>query len=179
MGNFCSREKENFDETLNSELNDVVRRKTREEEEEEGADDVNFDDLMALKEESSGGGGCCGGSPKPKSLDASGSFNMQEVEQMKKKREHFEKWAEQNVVGKTDHDESSGEKLYSQEYMAFLFTAAVFWMTVRTESYKTKSRIARRNALFGTEQPGGPENEAPDPTPESIEGYRNIIQMTS
>ena len=114
MGNFCSREKEDFDESLNSELNEIVKRKPSEEEDEGVNGDVNFDDLMALKEKASGGGGCCGGGASaPKSLDASGDFSMKEIESMKKKREHFEKWSQKHVVGKEDYDESTGEKLFS------------------------------------------------------------------
>ena len=52
-------------------------------------------------------------------------------------------------------------------------------MTVRSESYKANSRIARRTALFGTEIPKGPKEEAPDPTPESIMTYQQIIQQTT
>ena len=47
MGNFCSRERENFDESLNSELNEVAKRKTGE---SEGADEVNFDNVAQHEE---------------------------------------------------------------------------------------------------------------------------------
>ena len=48
MGNFCSREKENFDETLNSELNEIAKRKPGEQA-EATENEVNFDNVEKLE----------------------------------------------------------------------------------------------------------------------------------
>ena len=51
-------------------------------------------------------------------------------------------------------------------------------MTVKNETWKGQSRIARRMVLFNTDKPGG-SKEPEDPTPESIEAYSTIVSETS
>ena len=78
MGNFCSREKENFNESLNSELNEIAKRKPGEQA-DAAESEVNFDNVKKHEVNDIPSSDDEGDAPAPSGLDLGSGISQEEA----------------------------------------------------------------------------------------------------